>query len=137
MYSDGVVVNQDWQKDHIFDFCPADGGGAILASFLEQVAITVLHRDPEFQAIRMICTITGAGSTVTMYDVESALVGGLQLMFVERSQCSSVGTKRAWNQTGEGMEAPDVHRVVKHSGLKRWKSMGSPVKRSDQTDEQV
>jgi hypothetical protein len=142
-----LALKQDWYIGHVADFCSAEGGGAILASFLEQIAITMLHHHPDFASICCVSGLANAGSTTTMYDPKSDLTGGLQLVCVERSQCISVNAKRAWNQTGDGnvhgtnvlvhAKREDPMRAAENpvrrasvGRLKRWKSMASPVKDS-------
>ena len=67
----------------------AIGTGAALASFQEQIAITLLHRDQDFATVTCLTGIGNAGSNSCMYKSSSPLVGGTQLMFYTKSSSCS------------------------------------------------
>ena len=67
----------------------AIGTGAALASFQEQIAITLLHRDQDFATVTCVTGISSAGANVSMYKSSSPLVGGTQFMFYVYTKSSS------------------------------------------------
>ena len=69
----------------VSELTSATGTGAALASFQEQIAITLLHRDQDFATVTCLTGIGNAGSNSCMYKSSSPLVGGTQLMFYTKS----------------------------------------------------
>ena len=77
----------------VSELTSATGTGAALASFQEQIAITLLHRDQDFATVTCVTGISSAGANVSMYKSSSPLVGGTQLMFytISSSCADNVG----------------------------------------------